>query len=122
MNNSKVKRPQQNQESRAVIGIINDAIIFTRISCKMYDILNIFEPKNGEHEFELEHNYSGINNAFDIMKVKDEKLEIILGSIYWDLVLTGHCIDDKADELAKNVYSQWIEAIKKYNSTYNWPV
>ena len=108
---------QTKPKYKVVVSILSDAIIFSRLSCKMFDILNVFDPKNQGHEFDLEFNYSGMNNAISVMKIKDEKLDKILGDIYCDLVYSKEQ-DEKTDELAENICFQWLKAIKKYNSSY----
>lgn len=104
-------------KSKVVVAILSDAIIFSRLSCKMFDILNIFDPKNQDQDFDLEFNYSGMNNAIAIMKIKDDKLYNILGGIYCDLVYKKE-EEIRVDELATLIYKKWIKAIKKYNSSY----
>ncbi|MFV8269719.1 hypothetical protein ACNQGP_07245 [Flavobacterium sp. GT2N3] len=104
-------------KSKVVVSILTDAIIFSRLSCKMYDILNIFDPKNQGQEFDLEFNYSGMNNAISVMRIKDDKLDNILGGIYCDLVYSKEQ-DEQISELAALIYQKWVKAIKKYNSSY----
>jgi hypothetical protein len=110
---------QTKPKSKIVVAILSDAIIFARLSSKMSDILNIFDPKNSGFEFELQDNYSGSNTAIDVLKIKDTELENILGQIYFDLVYMDNEMTQKADEVAELVYFRWIKAIKKYNSSYN---
>ena len=104
-------------KSEIVIAILSDAIIFSRISCKIHDILNIFDPKNEGQEFDLEFNYNGINNAIYVMKIKDEKLDNVLANIYFELAYSKEQ-NEKVDELAMVIYKKWLKAIKKYNSSY----
>lgn len=104
-------------KSNVVVGILSDAIIFSRLSCKMLDILNIFDPKNQGQEFDLEFSYSGINNAMSVMKIKDEKLDNVLANIYFELAYSKEQ-NEKVDELAMVIYKKWLKAIKKYNSSY----
>lgn len=104
-------------KSKIIVSILSDAIIFSRLSCKMFDILNIFDPKNQDQDFDLEFNYSGMNNAISVMKIKDDKLDNILGGIYCDLVYKNE-EEVRVDELAAIIYKRWIKAIKKYNSSY----
>jgi transcriptional regulator NrdR family protein len=104
-------------KSKVVVAILSDAIIFSRLSCKMFDILNIFDPKNQSQDFDLEINYSGMNNAIAVLKIKDDKLDNILGGIYCDLVSSKE-EECRVDELATLIYNKWIKAIKKYNSSY----
>ena len=104
-------------KSKVVVAILSDAIIFSRLSCKMFDILNIFDPKNQGQDFDLEMEYSGMNNAISVMKIKDDKLDNILGSIYCDLVSSKE-EECRVDELATLIYKKWLKAIKKYNSSY----
>ena len=104
-------------KSKIVVSILSDAIIFSRLSCRMLDILNIFDPKNEGQDFDLEFNYSGMNNATSVMKIKDDKLDNILSNIYFELVFSKDQ-DEKVDELAMIIYKKWLKAIKKYNSSY----
>lgn len=108
---------QTKPKYKVVVSILSDAIIFSRLSCKMFDILNIFDPKNQGQDFDLEMEYGGMNNAISVMKIKDDKLDKILGDIYCDLVYSKEQ-DEKTDELAENICFQWLKAIKKYNSSY----
>lgn len=106
-----------------VVPILIDAILFARISNRMMDILNAFNPKVTKHEFEPEMQYNGICNAVNILKIKDENLDNILGAIFNDIVYGNRSkgIEEStviATELAKIIFTKWLEAIKKYNSSY----
>lgn len=54
-----------------VVPILIDAILFARISYKMMDILNAFNPKVMNFEFEPEVQYNGFSNAITVLKIKD---------------------------------------------------
>ena len=108
---------QTKPKYKLVVSILSDAIIFSRLSCKMFDILNIFDPKNEGQDFDLEFNYNGMNNATSVMKIKVDKLDNILSNIYFELVFSKDQ-DEKVSELAENICFQWVKAIKKYNSSY----
>lgn len=108
-------------KSKIVVAILSDAIIFSRLSYKMYDILNIFDPTDKVEDFNLEFNYCGMNNAIAVLKIKDDKLDNILGTIYCDLVYSKED-EYKVDDLAILIYQKWVKAIKKYNSSYKTAV
>jgi hypothetical protein len=108
---------QRKPKYQLVTSILCDAILFARLSCKVHGILNIFDPQSGEHEFMLEFEYSGINSATKVLKIKDDKLDTILGQIWWDMVYVEN-ENQKADECAELMCYRWIKAIKKYNSSY----
>jgi hypothetical protein len=101
-----------------VKNILSDAIIFSRLSSKMGDILNVFNPGTPVHEFNLVDHYYGISNASDILKVKDQNLDVALTQIYVDMVYVNESKDYDVDNLAELVLFQWLKEIKKYNSSY----
>jgi hypothetical protein len=101
-----------------VKNILSDAIMFSRLSSKMFDILNAFNPKTPVHDFSLQDNYYGISNATDILKVKDQNLDVALTQIYSDMVCVFESKDYDVDNLAELVLFQWLKEIKKYNSSY----
>ncbi|MBF2709454.1 hypothetical protein [Flavobacterium soyangense] len=130
MRNLKLKEVAENTESirefletkpkmKIVKNILSDAIIFSRLSGKMSDILNLFNPNNPEQDFNLESKYYGISNAGDILKVKDQELDEALTKIYCDLVYVSDKKDCEVNDLAQLVLFQWLKTIKKYNSSYN---
>lgn len=96
--------------------IIKDAIIFSRLSSKMYDILNLFNPNNPVQDFDLESKYYGIDNVLAFFKIKDQELDEVLTKIFYDNVMDNK--DCEIDDLAVLVLFQWLKEIKKYNSSY----
>ncbi|GIZ08358.1 hypothetical protein [Flavobacterium sp. UMI-01] len=106
-----------------VVPILMDAILFARISNRMMDILNAFNPKVTEQEFEPEVHYHGICNAITVLKIKDENLDNILENIFNDFVYGNNAkqmkeSDLEVRELADIIFAKWSIAIKKYNSSY----
>ena len=111
------------KKQSVVVPILMDAILFARISDKMIGVLNAFNPTVINAEFEPEIQYSGCNNAVTVLKIKDELLSTILISIFCDNVygnkaasITKSKLD--ARELANVLFTNWVKAIKKYNSSY----
>lgn len=98
--------------------ILCDAIIFARLSYKLDDILNIFNPNEAEHDFALQNEYSGMCSATMVLKIKDQALDEILGNIWFEMVYNTHT-KQNAQECAELMTYRWIKAIKKYNSSYN---
>jgi bifunctional DNase/RNase len=106
-----------------VVPIIIDAILFARISDKMMGVLNAFNPTIHDFEFEPEMQYNGSSNAVSVLNIKDENLGNILGSIFFDLAYGNKTTKVKkskleARELANIIFTKWLKAIKKYNSSY----
>ena len=74
---------QNNQQKKAaVIGIIQDAIIWDRVNNGVTTILNAFNPKEYNHEFFINLRYKGYENAFDLLELKNEELKEKLK--HWD--------------------------------------
>lgn len=128
MKKLKLKEVAENPESireffetkpkmKIAANIIKDAIIFSRLSSKMYDILNLFNPNNPVQDFDLESKYYGIDNVLAFFKIKDQGLDEALTKIYYDYVSDN--TDCEANDLAELVLFQWLKEIKKYNSSYN---
>ncbi len=129
MKKLKLKEVAENTESirefletkpkmKIAVNIIKDAIIFSRLSSKMYDILNLFNPNKPVQEFDLEGKYYGIDNVIAIFKIKDQELDEALTKIYYDLVYATENKDCEVNDLAVLVLFQWLKEIKKYNSSY----
>lgn len=111
------------QKRSIIVPILVDAILFARISSRMMDILNAFNPTVMNFEFEPEVQYNGSSNAITVLKIKDENLDNILGSIFFDIVYGNKDkgIEEstlEAGQLANYIYTNWLKAIKKYNSSY----
>jgi hypothetical protein len=102
-----------------VKNILSDAIMFSRLSSNIFDILNAFNPNKPDQDFELESKYYGISNATDILKVKDQNLDVALTQIYSDMVCVFESKNYDVDVLAELVLFQWLKTITKYNSSYN---
>ncbi|MBC7748650.1 MAG: hypothetical protein H7Z76_08785 [Methylotenera sp.] len=101
-----------------VKNILSDAIVFSRLSGKMEGVLNVFHPKTPIFEFNLKDHYWGISTACNILKVKDQNLDVALTQIYFDLVCSATANDCDADDLAVLVLFQWLKEIKKYKTSY----
>jgi hypothetical protein len=101
-----------------VKNILSDAIMFSRLGDKMLGVLNVFHPKTPIHDFDIKHHYYGISNAHDILKVKDQNLDVALTEIYADLVCSDTGSDSDADDLAVLILFKWLKVIKKYKSSY----
>jgi hypothetical protein len=101
-----------------VKSIISDAIIVSRLSARMSGVLNAFEPNKQVHEFKVIEHYYGISNASDILKVKDQNLDVALTQIYSDMVFDAKNENLNTEDLAVLVLFQWLKSIKRYRSTY----
>jgi hypothetical protein len=102
-------------QEQAIIGIIEDAILWNRISRKMLDIINAFHPSELEHEFHPEYKYNSYSNAFCLMGIYDnDQICSSLADIFWNLSTESN---GKSDELAKTIYIEWLVSIKNYCAT-----
>lgn len=107
-----LKKPKH----QLVASILNDAIIFARISNQMNGILNALAPNDGEQEFFVEGGYAGVNNATKFLKVKDTVLDRLLVNIFCDMVYENNT-KTGVDDLADLMCYRWLKTIKKYNSS-----
>lgn len=107
-----LKKPKH----QLVASILNDAIIFARISNQMNGILNALAPNDGEQEFFVECGYAGVNNAIKFLKVKDTVLDRLLVNIFCDMVYEENT-KTGVDDLAGLMCYRWMKTIKKYNSS-----
>lgn len=101
-----------------VKNILSDAIMFSRLCDKMEGVLNVFHPETPVFGFDMKYHYWGISNAHDILKVKDQNLDVALTQIYHDLVCSNTANDSDAEDLAGLVLFQWLKTIKKHKSSY----
>jgi hypothetical protein len=105
-------------QEQAILGIIQDAIIWHRVADKMHDIINAFNPLESEHEFQVEDHYKGYRNALYIMGlIHDDNICGQLSDIFWQLSSADKMRNDQADELAHTIYIEWLVCIKNYHST-----
>ncbi len=102
----------QEENEKAIIQIIEDHIVFTRLCSGMHTILNVYDPNKTTHE--LKAKYSGINSAFIIMGIKEEDLEIELDNAFYDCVCVTENDLVSVPELAKTIYMKWLNVIKNY--------
>lgn len=117
-NSSWVQTVKNKQQEQAIIGIIQDAIIWNRIAGKMHDIINAFEPLENEHGFNPEYSYSGYMNALHVMGlIHDDNICGQLSDIFWELSAVGVNKNNKADELSQTIYIEWLVCIKNYCAT-----
>ena len=104
-------------QEKAIICILQDAIIWKRVSDSMYTLLNAFNPIaiNGDQEnFDLEERYLGYENNFKIMGISDNyDLCQELSELFWSMQDTT----SKANELAEKIYIEWLVCIKNYCAT-----
>jgi len=119
MNNSSLVQIIKNKsQEKAIIGIIQDAIIWRRVSDKMFDIVNAFHParNDGEHaEFEAENHMECYVNAFHVMDICDnDHLCGILADLFWKYTQDNGA---KANELATTIYIEWLVCIKNHYVT-----
>lgn len=102
-------------QEQAIICIIEDTILWNRVSSKMLDIVNVFHPSELQHEFNPEYKYNGYFNALNIMGISNNHdLCDKLSDIFWDLNAKSK---GKADDLAKTIYIEWLVCIKNYCAT-----
>ena len=102
-------------QERAIIGIIQDSIIWQRVSNGMFEILNAFHPEKCENEFQIDYKYRGFENALILMGLDNEELNESLGEIFNEyLNLKNPKHDIAANELAETIYIEWLVCIKNY--------
>ena len=106
-----------NPQERAIICILQDAIIWKRVSNSVYNLLNAFHPgkTNGDPEnFELEGQYHGYENAIKIMGLSDnDELCNELSELFWNM----QDEKSKANDLAEKIYIEWLVCIRNYCAT-----
>lgn len=98
-------------KEKAIVNIIADNIVFSRIYDGMHTVLNSFDPTKGDMDLKAEFN--GIDIAFTLLDIADEDLCGILSETYHNIV----CDSDElrpADELAVVIYYEWLTEIKNY--------
>ena len=109
---------KNNPQEQAIIGIIQDAIIWNRVSNKMYEMINAFHPQKSEEDLNLEDRYKGYNNALNAMGLKDNvDLCDKLSTIFWNSITFPEKSEDRADKLAESIYIDWLLCMKNHCST-----
>ena len=102
-------------QEKAVVSILQDAIIFKRVADRMYDIVNAFNPVKHEHAFETENQHIGIKSAFYVIGIfENDDLCEQLSDIFFD---TLELKETQADTLAETIYIDWLVCIKNYCAT-----
>ena len=97
---------QNNQQKKAaVIGIIQDAIIWDRVNNGVTSILNAFNPQEYNHEFFINLRYKGYENAFDTLELKNEDVKEKLATIYCQKSLNNKLLE--ASMLAESIVNEW---------------
>lgn len=106
-----MKEVTKSKTEEAIIGILTDYIIWRRVECGVHKMLTAFDPQSNECEFEPDALYKGQKNAFILMGIyDDDSLCSKLSRITWDIFNKN----EKADEVAKSVYVDWLVAIREY--------
>ena len=104
-----------------VLKIIQDAVIFYRVSDKMEDALRAWAPNRQDVSFEPSHYYQGFYAAFDLMNVpyseesensKNEHLGDLGGELF-DMAFDKfvHNPSLNAEQAAEVIYKNWIHMI-----------
>jgi hypothetical protein len=105
-----------NSQDLAVIGILQDAIVWDRVSSNMLDIVNAFSPKEFKHDFETSDQHHGYVNAFHIMGIYDkDALCEQLASLFYNFREDT----SSAKDLAEVIYLSWLVCIKNYCAALN---
>ena len=106
-----MKAIKNNQQEEAIIGVIQDAIVWARISVKMVGIINAFNPSSEECEFGADTTFIGYENAFRIMRILDD--EFLCNEL--SQVFRSFSDDQSpANKLAETIYIEWLLCIKNY--------
>jgi hypothetical protein len=101
-------------QERAIIGILQDAIIWRRVSEKIADIINAFNPKSFINDFDADSKYQSYVNAFYVMGIHDnDDLCSELTEIFFNF--SGE--QNPANELAETIYIEWLLCLKNYCAT-----
>nr|WP_299486121.1 hypothetical protein [uncultured Allomuricauda sp.] len=102
---------ENKQKEEAIIGIINDHILWYRIGNGMHKILNAFDLVNDNNEFEVDNHFNGIYNAFELIGIfKDDKICGKLSNIFYEKLESSL----KTHELARLIYVDWLVTIREY--------
>lgn len=109
-----MKTIKNKPQERAIIGILQDAIVWRRVSDKMFDIVNAFNPQKHENEFSTDCQHIGYVSAFHVMGIYDnDDLCSDLAEIFFDFRED----ESPANELAETIYIEWLVCIKNYCAT-----
>ena len=100
------------QKKTAVIGIIQDAILWDRVNNGVTSILNAFNPQEYNHEFFTNLRYKGYENAFDLLELKNEELKEKLAIIYCQKSLNNK---SEASLIAESIVDDWIACLSIKN-------
>lgn len=106
---------KNNPQEKTIIGIIQDSIIWGRVSGKVYDILNSFQPLEDEHQLDVMDKYFGYHNAIHLMGLENNNnLSGELDEIYCRLSSIGVKKNNKADDLAQEIYREWVVCFENH--------
>ena len=104
-----------------VLQIIQDAVIFYRVSDKMEDALRAWDPHRQDCSFEPAHYYKGFYTAFNLLNVpydeesENERNEHLgdLGGEMFDMAFEKfvHNSSLTAQQAAEVIYKNWIHMI-----------
>lgn len=109
-----MKTIKNKPQELAVIGILQDAIVWRRVSEKMFDIVNAFNPKAFQNDFYTDNHHLGYTNAFHLMGIYDnDDLCNDLAQIFCNFRED----ESSAKELSETIYIEWLVCIKNYYGT-----
>lgn len=109
-----MKTIQNKPQERAVIGIIQDTILWRRVSDRVFEIINAFDPNGNQPEPEADKKHIGISNAFHVMEIHDNQdLCDQLNTLFYEFMQD----ESPADQLAQTIYIEWLVCIKNYCTT-----
>lgn len=97
----------------AIVKILTDDIIYTRIEDALFRLHNAFNPSNSQDiDSKFTYEYSGYSTAFDILGIdKHDELAEILGIVTYEMKQASN---ESADVLASKIYHNWLNEIKNY--------
>lgn len=103
---------KKHQET-AIVSIIQDAIVWHRVTSRMYDLVRAF---GNETDFDTDRYYAGFSNAFLVMGIH-ENMDLCsnLSEIFFKEVEQ----DANAKDLAQSLYVEWLVCIKNFCLTQN---
>jgi hypothetical protein len=103
---------------KAVINIISDHILWSRMELAVFKIHNVFNPgKKDGYDWEADQNYYGYSTALLLMSIEnDHELIDVLSTITFDMICQS---DENSKDLAKNIYIEWLNEIANYYTSKN---
>lgn len=105
-----------------IIQVLNDAVIFQRLTDRMQEALAVFNPQLGiESHFPPALNYNGYNTALDLIGLSDLNKYADLRDQLQEIAFKQAESFQAADEVARTIYFHWLHISDVFESDLKAP-